>query len=382
MERALRVTGHTWYSPKVQGRLQGRLQASRTSGGGEGPRRLVIENTQRSYVGCRGKITSDVKAYGAVAEGELALTPHTWTWQGHTVTYVTAGCGEPLVLIHGFGASWGHYKRILPELARKYKVYAIDLLGFGGSDKPVMDYEMEVWSAQIQDFLGEFVQSRPAILVGNSIGSLVGLMVAAESPAMVKSLVLLNCAGGMNNKAIADDWRIKVAMPLFLLIDWLLLQPNIARYLFDTVRQKENLKKILEPVYPSNPSAVDDQLVNLLHTPSCDEGALDVFVSTITGPPGPRPQNLVPRINCPLLLLWGTQDTLTPADGPVGKFFQSLPDSRPQTKFVFLRGVGHCPMDETPELVLQEISQWTDLQQLKDGGDLQQHMDGGDLQQQ
>ena len=40
----------------------------------------------------------------------------------------------------------------------------------------------------------------------------------------------------MNNKSVAEDWRVKLAMPLFLLIDWLLAQPKLARYLFDKFR--------------------------------------------------------------------------------------------------------------------------------------------------
>lgn len=58
--------------------------------------------------------------------------------------------------------------------------------------------------------------------------------------------MLVNCAGGMNNKAIADDWRIKLAMPIFLLIDWLLLQPTIARRLFDSVRQPDNIRSAFQ----------------------------------------------------------------------------------------------------------------------------------------
>ncbi len=56
------------------------------------------------------------------------------------------------------------------------QVYAIDLLGFGRSDKPLLSYSTELWRDQVLDFLAEFVDG-PAILVGNSIGSLISLMV-------------------------------------------------------------------------------------------------------------------------------------------------------------------------------------------------------------
>lgn len=55
---------------------------------------------------------------------------------------------------------------------------------------------------------------------------------------LVKGLVLLNCAGGMNNKAVFDDWRIKLLMPLLLLIDFLLKQRGIASALFNRVKDR------------------------------------------------------------------------------------------------------------------------------------------------
>jgi pimeloyl-ACP methyl ester carboxylesterase len=213
---------------------------------------------------------------------------HSWQWNGYKTAYVTAGCGKPVVLVHGFGASSGHFRNQISYLSQQgYKVYALDLLGFGSSEKPIIDYSMELWDQQIRDFMQEFIEeSTPAVIMGNSVGSLATLMVASKIPDRVSGIVLFNCAGGMNNKAISDDWRIKLAMPLFLLIDWVLSQPKLARRLFDNVRQTENLKKILEGVYPRNPNAVDDDLVAMLHGPSNDPGALETFVSVITGPPG------------------------------------------------------------------------------------------------
>ncbi len=75
------------------------------------------------------------------------------------------------------------------------QVYAIDLLGQGGSEKPLLAYEMELWRDQILDFMAEFVQ-QPAAIVGNSLGSLASLMVAAAAPERVAGVTLLNCAGG------------------------------------------------------------------------------------------------------------------------------------------------------------------------------------------
>jgi pimeloyl-ACP methyl ester carboxylesterase len=84
------------------------------------------------------------------------------------------------------------------------KLYAIDLVGFGASDKPLLQYTIELWADLIQDFLAEFAGGSPAVVVGNSIGSLSVLTAAASAPqGMLAGLVLLNSAGAMNNKVCA-----------------------------------------------------------------------------------------------------------------------------------------------------------------------------------
>ncbi|CAI9771970.1 unnamed protein product [Fraxinus pennsylvanica] len=157
-----------------------------------------------------------------------------WVWKGYTINYFVYPEGHndssnlPLLLIHG------HFRNI-PTLAQSYTVYAIDLLGFGASDKPAgFAYSMEM----ILDFLDEIVQ-RPAILMGNSVGSLACVIAAAESTrTLIRGPVLLNCARGMNNKAIVDDWRINRPLPLLWFFDFLLKRKGIASYLFDRVRQR------------------------------------------------------------------------------------------------------------------------------------------------
>ncbi|KAK6129616.1 hypothetical protein DH2020_036626 [Rehmannia glutinosa] len=267
-------------------------------------------------------------------------------------------CRSPLLLVHGFGASIAHWRRNIPTLAQSHTVYAVDLLGFGGSDKPAgFQYSMEVWAQLILDFLDEIVQ-KPTVLMGNSVGSLACVIAAAESSrSLVRGLVLFNCAGGMNNKAIVDDWRIKLLLPLLWFFDFLLKQRGIASYLFDRVRQRENLRNVLLSVY-GNKESVDDDLVEIIRKPALDEGALDAFVSIVTGPPGPNPVQLIPNITLPVLVLWGDQDPFTPIDGPVGKYFSSLPGRLPNVNLFLLEGVGHCPHDDRPDLVHEKLLPW------------------------
>ena len=99
-------------------------------------------------------------------------------------------------------------------------------------------------------------------------------------------------------------------------------------------------------------------VLQIIREPANAEGALDAFVSIVTGPPGPNPVQLVPKISTPILLLWGDEDPFTPIDGPVGKYFSSLPSQQENVQLFMLEGVGHCPHDDRPELVHEKLLPW------------------------
>ena len=77
---------------------------------------------------------------------------------------IAGSSGPPILLIHGFGASVYHWRYNIPELAKNHRVYALDMLGFGWSEKPVMEYQgCHIWSEQIRDFIKE-VSVRPLFI--------------------------------------------------------------------------------------------------------------------------------------------------------------------------------------------------------------------------
>eukprot|EP00737_Agarophyton_chilense_P003818 gb/GEZJ01004583.1/.p1 GENE.gb/GEZJ01004583.1/~~gb/GEZJ01004583.1/.p1 ORF type:complete len:477 (+),score=67.41 gb/GEZJ01004583.1/:331-1761(+) len=98
-----------------------------------------------------------------------------WKWRGYLVRYIDEGKEHslrgkpPLLLIHGFGASSQHYKRSIRELKNHYHVYALDLVGFGRSEKPPTQYTQAFWECVIWDFVEKVVQ-QPVFVAGNSIG--------------------------------------------------------------------------------------------------------------------------------------------------------------------------------------------------------------------
>jgi pimeloyl-ACP methyl ester carboxylesterase len=277
----------------------------------------------------------------------------TWLWRGYRVQWLAQGSGQPIVLLHGFGASIGHWRKNIPALAAAgYRVYAIDLLGFGGSQKPPIDYSMELWQDLVLDFWAEFIQE-PALWVGNSIGALLALMLSAAAPERTRGTVLLNCAGGLNHRPEELNPVLRLVMGTFAQV---VNTPGIGRFMFNQIRQKHRIRGTLKQVY-GNPEAVTPELVDLLHEPSGDEGAYETFASILAAPPGPKPETLLPQIAGPLLVLWGETDPWTPIQG--AKIYQDLAETAgDRVTFLSIPNTGHCPHDERPEVVNSAIINW------------------------
>lgn len=255
------------------------------------------------------------------------------------------------MLVHGFGASLGHWRKNIPALAEGgYQVFAIDLLGFGGSDKPALDYSLELWQELLKDFCAAHVQES-AVFVGNSIGGLLCLMVLANHPELARGGVLLNSAGGMNHRPDELNPPLRLIMATFTN---LVKSPRLGPLVFNQIRQKHRIRRTLSQVY-RNPEAITDELVDMLYSPSCDEGAQKVFASVLTAPPGPTPAELLPKVKVPLLVLWGAADPWTPIAG--AKIYQQFAETHP-LKFVSIPDTGHCPHDDRPEVVNPLILDW------------------------
>jgi pimeloyl-ACP methyl ester carboxylesterase len=276
----------------------------------------------------------------------------TWTWQGHQIKYTVMGVGQPLLLIHGFGASLGHWRKNIPVLAAQgYKVFALDLLGFGGSDKPDLNYNLELWQQQIRDFWQSHI-GKPTVLIGNSIGGLLTLISMAQYPEMIAGGVLINCAGGLNHRPNELNLPLRLIMGIFTK---LVTSPITGTFIFDRIRQKHRIRNTLFQVY-RDPQAVTDELVEMLYQPSCDAGAQKVFASVLTAPAGPRPTELLNHLQHPLLVLWGEDDPWTPIKG--AKIYQDRVDNQSHTEFYPIPNAGHCPHDEKPEQVNHLILNW------------------------
>jgi pimeloyl-ACP methyl ester carboxylesterase len=280
---------------------------------------------------------------------------HQWHWRGYPIAYQQRGeQGPAVVLVHGFGASWGHWRKNMPVLAESCRCYAIDLLGFGASAKPMpsqtLGYTFETWGELVTDFCREII-GEPVFLVGNSIGCVVVMQMAVTKPDWVKGLIAINCSLRLlhERKRQTLPWYRQVGANL---LQKFLKYPQVGRLFFRQVAQAKTVRQALRQAYVRQ-EAVTDELIEMLLRPAKDPGAADVFLAFTGYSQGPLAEDLLPQITCPTLIIWGEADPWEPI--ALGK---ELANYECVQDFIVLPELGHCPQDEAPEVINPILQTW------------------------
>ncbi len=110
---------------------------------------------------------------------------------GVKIHYVVGGSGEPLLLVHGFGQNWYMWNRLLPELSKHFTVVAPDLRGVGESDKPAGGYDKKTMATDLHELVKK-LGYKSINLAGHDIGLMVAYAYAAQYPAEVKKVALMD----------------------------------------------------------------------------------------------------------------------------------------------------------------------------------------------
>ena len=262
-----------------------------------------------------------------------------------------------LVLLHGFGASSGHWRDNAEAIAAAgYRVYAMDLLGFGQSDQPGGRLDNRLWSRQLQCFLEQIV-GQPAVVAGNSLGSLVGLTTAVFRPELVVAVV----AAPLPDPTLLSPLPLRRSPWSRRWQRWLVLLVSRCLplgLLIAVLRQNPLLRMGLASAYASG-GRIDRELVQLIRWPASRSTAGRALGAMVRGmalrPARATAPQLLLRLNRPLLLLWGRRDRLVP---PViaERVVQQAPAG--MAELHWLEGLGHCPHDEAPETFNTALIGW------------------------
>jgi pimeloyl-ACP methyl ester carboxylesterase len=283
-----------------------------------------------------------------------------WVWRGWKTRYTYIRNTRiphadrdttPIIFLHGFGASIGHWRHNLEVFSEQHTVYALDMLGWGSSEKAPVNYSVHLWAEQVYDFWKAFI-GKPVVIIGNSLGSLVSLTAAFSHPEMVGGLVMMSLPDpSLEQEAIPPFLR-----PAVLIIKNFVASPLFLKPLFYFLRQPGVLRRWAAIAY-ANPEAITDELVDIFAVPAQDRGSVRAFTALFKASIGtnfsPSVKAILPNLDVPMLLIWGNKDRFVPPSlAPMFAQYNT------KLEILNLDNVGHCPHDESPEEINPLILNW------------------------
>ena len=247
--------------------------------------------------------------------------------------------GQPIVLIHGFGASSQWWDEILPLLNERHRVIRIDLIGHGGSQKPRSGYEVSAQSTAIAEALSEKGITR-ATVVGHSLGGLVATSLAESASEIVDRLVLIGTPANPNATELPFISKL-VHTPVIGQALWRIrIDSMIENGYEDAFAPGFDIESGFE-----NPDQVVEDNRAMTYTSFVEaDDAGDDFLEEESVPPRLTAKGV------PLLVIEGAEDQLFDAQTEA-EAFDAVPGSRVEV----LEGVGHSAQIEDPEGVAQLI---------------------------
>ena len=248
--------------------------------------------------------------------------------EGNKIRYLESGSSEKtLVLVHGLGASAERWSHVIPLFSESFRVVVPDLIGFGFSDKPLVDYTPEFFSDFLNGFFREAGISNP-FLIGSSLGGQISAEFAAKNPDSIQKLILVSPAGVMKQSTPALDAYIMAA-----------LYPNEI--------SAKNAFELMEGSGKSVDTEIVTGFVERMHLPN----AKLAFMSTILGLKNAEVITAkLKMITTPTMIIWGSKDPVIPiihAD----QFVSSIRDCR----FYRMDGCGHTPYVQDPSAFASKV---------------------------
>lgn len=266
-----------------------------------------------------------------------------WRWRGWDLAYTVAGEGEPLLLVHGVyaGASSFEFHNNFEKLSRSFRVYALDLLGCGMSERPGRRYEPEDVTSQVEDFVREEIGGR-ANLVASSLSAALVVPAAVRSPRLFKELVLI-CPTGYGTLDRRSGRLGDVILGLFL-------APVLGNSLYHAIVSRWGLRYYLGNMAYHDNDFVTEDLIEDYYRTSHQPGARYFPAAFVSGKLNLGVADLWPRVPQRTLVCWGLEAKTAPVS-EAQRFAQNNPRSEPR----IFKDSGLLPHDERAETFNGEV---------------------------
>lgn len=242
--------------------------------------------------------------------------------------------GSPVLFVHGLGSFIEHWEQNLTEFSKHHRVYAIDLVGFGLTEKPTVSYSIPFLAKFVQDFMNS-KGIKNTSMIGNSLGSMIAIELYLLNPNIVDKLILLD--GGFFGRKIAAAFRI-LSVPF--VGEWL-MRPN-----------RDGTEQFLKLMF-FDQSFVTEKLVDITFERNSQAGSAKAYLETLRSSANifglkrafiNRTIANKNRLTSPTLIIWGKNDNVLPV-AYAYKAAETLPNA---TLHIF-DNCGHMPQIECAE---------------------------------
>ncbi len=292
-----------------------------------------------------------------------------WNWKGFKIFWSVKGKDniDPMILLHGFGASSKHWRNNSDYFAKKgYSVYSIDLIGFGNSAQPgireIEKLNNGVWCNQVSDFIKQVIRpktSKKIILIGNSLGSLVALTCAVYLKNEILSVIasplpdpLVIKKKELKLNSIFEKFKTKLIKIFFTVFPL-----EIVLFL---INKLGIIKLGLNSAYFKK-DRVDKELIDIVRKPVLRKTAARslraMCIGMSTRGNKLKASYLLEQLShskqVPFLLLWGEKDNFIPLflGKKIAKFHRWV-------ELKIISNSGHCVHDEDPSLFNKISYEW------------------------
>lgn len=263
-----------------------------------------------------GGIFGGLAIYNKVTEsmaGELdtVLTgeERRYPWKDGDMFYEVKGdrAAKPLLLIHGFGpgASSYEWRKNVDALATQFRVYVVDLLGFGLSDRPTIDYTAETYADLIGDFVKEVI-GKPTIVVAHGLSSAYVIADAFRRPQLFERLVLVAPPPSILQETTTG--------PLNAATKFVLRMPIVGQFVYNVLSSRQAIRSYYDVQGYHNPGLITDELVEYVFTSAHQPNSNYAQASFISNFLSMDVHEPFARLQMPVTAIWGREGMLTPSE--------------------------------------------------------------------
>ena len=256
------------------------------------------------------------------------MKEHFISIDGNNIRYLESGKSEnTIVLVHGLGASAERWEFVIPEFSKHYRVIVPDLIGFGYSDKPLVDYTTEFFSNFLSNFLKK-LDLKKINIIGSSLGGQITAEYVSTHSNIIDHLVLVSPSGIMKSSTPALDAYVMAA-------------------LYPDIEVAKNAFQMMAGGTRQIHQQVIEDFVKRMKLPN----AKMAFMSTLLGLKNAELiTNSLKKISAPTLIIWGEHDPVIPIKY-ADEFVSSIQDCR----FYMMDNSGHTPYVDDPKKFTQLV---------------------------